>query len=331
MDLADRAQSVTGACGPLNVRVEAADSELASISRTHLDLFSRPWRETTRSVDVAIARSDDEANVAGSYLECGNMRVDRDGGNFVASTFYGLTARGTMGEHADTWKISVPEDLVLGERQINNLEDLFSLICTAGWRAEGWIAVHAGAVIGPSCCAVLCASSGGGKSTLTAALLVAGWTTLGDDKLLLRMNGTGAELRPLLNTLNLHPQTRDWLPVPEIEHLPRYSAMTEKRRVGVRTLTKAPLPDAATPTHLIAIERTRGHNRVRASRMAQAEILPTLLRQIVIPRDPSAARAMLQVAAAACARSIKTGVRLEIGDGAYRDAGWFRPLEHALA
>jgi hypothetical protein len=331
MAIAARRHRVTGTCGPLRVRVDAGDAELESFAQTHLDLFSRPWRETTRDVEVEIVRGVDEASVSGTYLECGNMRVDRDGKSFVASTFYGMTGRGSIGEHTDTWKLCVPDDLVLNERQINNLEDLFSLICTTGWRTEGWIAVHAGAVIGPSSCAILCATSGGGKSTLTAALLVAGWTTLGDDKLLLRTDGPSPEVRPLLNTLNLHPQTREWLPVPDIEQLPRYSAMTEKRRVGVLALTRLPLPDAATPTHVICIERTRGHSEVRATPMPQGEILPTLLRQVVIPRDPAIARATLQVIASACARSITKGVRLQIGDGAYRNAAWIAPLEQALS
>jgi hypothetical protein len=259
------------------------------------------------------------------------MRVDRDGNAFVASTFFGMTGRGSAGAHIDRWQLVVPQNLVLNERQINNLEDLFSLICTVGWRAEGWIALHAGAVIGPSSCALLCATSGGGKSTLTAALLVAGWTTLGDDKLLLRTDGPSPQVRPLLNTLNLHPQTRQWLPVPDIEQLPRYSAMTEKRRVGVQSLTRLPLPETATPTHVVCIERTRGHSEVRATPMAREEILPTLLRQVVIPRDPTIARATLQVVASACARSITKGVRLQIGDGAYRNPDWSVPLEQALS
>jgi hypothetical protein len=330
MAIAARPHKVIGTCGPLRVSVDAADAELESFAHTHLDLFSRPWRETTRDVDVEIVRCRDDASVTGSYLECGNMRVDRDGNRFVASTFYGITGRGFIGDGADTWQLCVPEDLVLQERQINNLEDLFSLICTVGWRAEGWIALHAGAVVGPSCCALLCATSGGGKSTLTAALLVAGWTTLGDDKLLLRVDGRAPELRPLLNTLNLHPQTREWLPVPNIEQLPRYSAMTEKRRVGVQSLTRKPLPDAATPSHVICIERTRGHSGVYAMPMSRDEILPTLLRQVVIPRDTAAARETLQVIATACARSVTRGVRLQIGDGAYRDPDWLAPLERAL-
>lgn len=331
MTMAASQTAVDGTCGPLSIRVYASDDELHSFARTHLALFSRPWSRTTRAVDVEIVRLDDRTIANGTYLACNNMLVDRDGGSFIASTYYGITARGFMGDREDTWKIFVPRDLDLHERQINNLEDVFSLICTAGWRAEGWIAVHAGAVIGPSCCAVLCATSGGGKSTLTAALLVAGWTTLGDDKLLLRTDGGRAQLRPLLNTLNLHPQTRDWLPVPDIEHLPRYSAMTEKRRVGVQMLTSAPLPDSASPTHLISIERTHETDGVSAVPMARSEILPTLLRQIVIPRDAAAAREMLQVAALACARSITAGIRLRVGYGAYRNPDWIAPLERALA
>lgn len=330
MAIAARSYEVTGTCGPLRIRVDAGDAELQSFARTHLELFSRPWRETTRDVYVELVRGRSELRVSGSYLECANMRVDRDGNAYAATTFYGMSGRGWIGEHTDTWQLVVPEYLVLNERQINNLEDLFSLICTAGWRAEGWIALHAGAVIGPSCCALLCATSGGGKSTLTAALLVAGWTTLGDDKLLLRVDGKTPQLRPLLNTLNLHPQTREWLPVPDIEGLPRYSAMTEKRRVGVASLTRKTSPDEAVPTHAVCIERTRGHSGIRATPMPRESILPTLLRQVVIPRDAAVARSMLQAVATACARSIRSGVRLEIGDAAYRDPAWITPFERAL-
>lgn len=330
MKLAARAHSVTGTCGPLLIRIEAADSRLASFARAYLELFGRRWSAITRTVEVEIVRSFDGSAAAGSYLECGQMRVDVDGNAFLASTRHGITAHGSIGERSDRWTLHVPGGLVLDEPQIGNLEDVFSLICTAGWRAEGWIAVHAGAVVGPSCCALLCAPSGGGKSTLTAALLTAGWTTLGDDKVLLRAGGGQPRVRSLLDTLNLHPQTRRWLPVPGIEALPRYSAWTEKRRVGVHMLTGAPQPQAATPTHVICIERTGIADGVRAVRMSGEELLPALLRQIVIPRDASIARMTLQ-AAAACVRGLKGGVRLKIGEDAYADASWIGSLEPALA
>lgn len=330
MNVAARAHSVTGTCGPLLLRVQTEDPALEALVRAYLDLFDRRWTSVTRIVRVRIARSCGGRVAAGSFLQCGQMQVDGDGSSFLASTRYGICARGSVGQSGDSWQIDVPENLVLDEPQIGNLEDVFSLICTAAWRAEGWIALHAGAVLGPFGCALLCAPSGGGKSTLTAALLAAGWRMLGDDKVLLRAGGSRPQVRALSTTLNLHPQTQRWLPLAGIEELPRYSAWTEKRRVGMAALTGAAQPGAAAPAHLIRIERTPHAGTVRATRMSRDELLPALLRQIVIPRESSAARSTLR-AAAECAAFLKSGVHLKIGNDAYADARWQAALERALS
>ena len=70
---------------------------------------------------------------------------------------------------------------------LTDIESLLSLVLTEGWRAEGWIPLHAAAVVRFDTCALICAESGGGKTSLTAALVREGWQTLGDDKLLLRI------------------------------------------------------------------------------------------------------------------------------------------------
>jgi hypothetical protein len=316
-------------CGPLEILLAAEDERLAAVALNHLDLFAPAWTVRTRAVNVQLVRENSALQADGSYLRCGQMVAGRNGAHYAARTSSGLVAQGHCGARSDVWVVSVPDDVELDEVEVGALEDLFSLICTVGWRQEGWIPVHAAAVAKNGACAILCAPSGGGKSTLTAALARNGWQTLGDDKLLLRRVERDVRLRSLLQTFNLDPQTRRWFDVGDIDRLPRYSAFTNKRRVFIGTISSlSPMISSATPTHVVRVIRDRNVSGVCATPMRADEVLPALLRQIVIPADPSAARWIVGETAA-CAAKLR-GLELRVGDDAYGTPEWLSAVEEAI-
>ena len=179
-------------------------------------------------------------------------------------------------------------------------------------------------------CALLCASSGGGKTTLTAALIRRGWKTLGDDKLLLGLDEAGDPvLLSLINNFNLHPNTRRWFPeVGDLSVLPRYSAWTEKRKVRVEDIWPESMLEKAWPTHLIEIHRRNGKSGLSIEGLDTDQLLSVLLRQTVIPHEPNVAREILSALTATAPRLC--GVKLVIGESAYRDDSCLAALEDAL-
>ena len=169
-----------------------------------------------------------------------------------------------------------------------------------------------------------------GKSTFTAALVGRGWTALGDDKVLLRLDRQGApEAAALLHTFNLHPGTRRWLPeVGDLERLPVYSAWTEKRRVALTAIWPGAAARRATPARLVALERAEDHEAVEARPMPEAGVLSTLLRQTVVPADPAEARSILAVVAGAARRL--EGVHLSVGREAWADPATVERIEQVV-
>ena len=331
MTLASAAfRHVIGLCGPLSISVTATDDELLHAARSYLDLFGLQWNGPHRRVEVQLTRGSVGAIASATYLSCGRMRVDRRGDHYLAATRCGFVALGACNEvQGHRWIVAVPGKTVFNEPEIGEMEDIFSLICTLGWRADGWIAVHAGAVVKDETCALICAASGGGKSTLTAALVQNGWKTLGDDKLLLRIEGGRPLLASLLHTFNLDPNTRRWFDVGDIESLPRYSAWTQKRRIHVNNFGVNRAMERARATHLLSVGRASHHHSVAVTRMQTREVLPALLRQVVIPADRDAASVILDTGIRG-ARSLR-GLHVEIGDDAYSVPGWLTSFESGLA
>ncbi|MFN2449586.1 MAG: hypothetical protein ABR508_07325 [Candidatus Baltobacteraceae bacterium] len=321
-------ERITGSCGPLDLSISAADGELAAVACNYVSLFSRTWRERTRRVEVHLERRALGVRASGTFVSCAHMTVDRTGDSYVADTQYGFVARGSTVAGTDVWTISVPPETVFDEPQVGDMEDVFSLICTAGWRNEGFVALHAGAVVKGDVCALLCAASGGGKSTLTTALVLNGWSTLGDDKLLLRNEGGKPVLRSLLQTFNLDPATGRWFDLRDLASLPRYSAWTDKRRVHLDRVRPGAARPHARPTHIVEVARTAAHAGIRSAPMTVSQSAAALLRQIVLPCDAPVARWTLTQTMAAL-RGMR-GVRLEIGQDAYRSSGWLAGIEDAL-
>jgi hypothetical protein len=213
---------------------------------------------------------------------------------------------------------------------LTDMESLISLVLTEGWRSAGWVPVHAAAIIRNGICAVMCAESGGGKTSLTAAMIRKGWQTLGDDKLLLRIDGErNPELRGLVHTFNLHPRTAGWFPeVGDLTALPVYSEWTEKRKVSPESIWPGTTIDCARPTHLLQLIRIPGSSGVQVGEISPAMLLSSLLHQSVVPSEPKSAKQILSTIAAT-AQQMK-GFSVHIGDNVYEEPGALAAVDEAL-
>jgi hypothetical protein len=314
--------------GPLRVRIETAEPSVREKLAETLALYDGTWEGPFDDVVLeARAVPGSATMVDGAYLRCARMSVNATAGEVHATTRCGAQMR-SRGEQRQHWAIEVPETVV-ASAQLEELEDLVGLALTAGWRYAGWVPVHAAALVRGGICPIVCAGSGGGKSTITAALVRTGWRTLGDDKLLLRCDAQGPELRALLHTFNLHPRTREWFPeVGDLTLLPPYSSWTEKRKFRVdRTWPKTTAPHAR-PTHVVRMRRSSATRGIAVSELARAEIFPTLLKQIAIPSDRAEAAPILSTVARAVG-SLR-GLDIVVGDDAYRDGDCLSELERAL-
>ncbi len=315
-------------CGPLAIALTSeAEVVHGKIAETLL-LYDLVWPLPARAVLVGATLGDPpDDHPQGSYLRCGRMLVDSVADGLIARTTGGAFARGRSTPSGDEWRVTVPQELIDAQK-IEELEDIVSLILTTGWRLQGWTPIHAAAVARGDRCAILCAATGGGKTTLTAALVRRGWAVLGDDKLLLRTVAGRSEIAALLHTFNLHPRTREWFPeVGDLESLPRYSAWTEKRKVSVRSIWGHAPAYSAHPTTLVALER-REDGGVSAGSLDLSERLSALLRQTVIPAQPSIARAI--VADVSRLAASVHGIALSIGRDAYREEAALDRIEAAL-
>jgi hypothetical protein len=288
-------------------------------------LFDVRWVGPPLTVELDIdAGAPLSPPAEGRFLHCAKMRVDADGEDLRASFDGGVSA--TFDSRTGSWRVRLPSARPTGP-VLADIEGLVTLVLATGWRALGWVPLHAGAVAKDGRCALLCAPSGGGKSSLTVAMVARGWQTLGDDKLLLRHDGR--ELRALLFHLNLDPRTRFWFPaLGDLASLPEYSMWTPKRRLKITSVWPSSGRETARPTHLVAITREAGVVGVTVEPMARGETLSLLLHQTVVPGDPAVARRMVGPVAA-CAAGLESW-RVTVGDDAYRDADALAPLEAAL-
>ncbi len=316
-------------CGPLAVELHASDSALRAKVAETLNLYTVRWPGIATHIRLEIRGSQEPGSMAtGRYLTCGRMNVDTTPSGFAATCHSGTSCRSDASRK--NWIIEVPKETRTGETVPLDIEDLISLVLTTGWRDLRWIPLHAGCVVKDSTCAMLCATSGGGKTTLTAALIRRGWKTLGDDKLLLRLDEGGSPvLWSLINNFNLHPSVRQWFPeVGDLTVLPRYSAMTEKRKVRVEDIWPEAMLEKARPTHLIEIDRRSDVDGVTVEGLDDRGLLSVILRQTVIPNEPEVAREILTALMATAPRL--RGARLSLGEGAYHDDQCLSALEDVL-
>ncbi|MDQ6825624.1 MAG: hypothetical protein M3Z14_00260 [Candidatus Eremiobacteraeota bacterium] len=313
-------------CGPLEVDLQSYDEELRARCVEILDLFSSPWKGPFRKINMTLKRGISSETVGGTFLNCGRMTVDVGKHEILATTTDGVSARADLHGNVDEWQITVPQTDVTRTMAID-LEHSIELALTTGWRLEGWVPVHAGAVQKNGQCAILCAPSNGGKSTLVASLLRNGWRTLGDDKLLLRQRNGVTDLVALHDVLNLHPETQHRF-VGEVYSLPQYSAASEKRRVPIERIAGGAALQSARPTHIVQIARKQERSGVEMIALAEREAAIILLRQIVVPNDRTIAAAILQTVMKA-ASTLKP-LCMNIGSGAYEDSRWIKRFEDAF-
>ncbi len=313
-------------CGPLEVELQSHDEELRARCVEILDLFSARWKGPFRKVNMTVKRGITSGTVDGKFLNCGRMTVDVGKDEVSATTTDGVSARANLHANGDDWQITVPKTDVTRTMTID-LEHSIELALTTGWRLEGWVPVHAGAVEKNGHCAILCAPSNGGKSTLVANLVRNGWRTLGDDKLLLRQSNGSTELVALHDILNLHPETQHRF-VREVYSLPQYSAASEKRRVPIERISEGAALQSARPTHIVQIARTQERSGIEMIALAEREAAIILLRQIVVPSDRAIAAVILQ--AVMKAASTLKPLRMNIGSGAYEDSQWIKRFEEAF-
>jgi len=316
-------------CGPLEIVVSAGNELLRNKIADQLELFNVRWEEPLRAIGLdAVASGPIGTPCAGTYLECARMSVDAEATRLVATSPSGSWCE--LSVERGEWRLGVPPGST-DPWILTDIESLLTLVLTVGWRRLGWVPLHVAGLVQGKRCAVICAESGGGKTSLTAALVRSGWQTLGDDKLLLRVGADGVpELRALVHTFNLHPQTRRWFPeVGDLEELPTYSEWTEKRKVRPETIWPGCTVDRGRPTHLLQIERDESISGVCVEEMPQCDLVGTLLRQTVIPTEvETAARILGTVAPVA---SSLTGIKVGIGEDAYADPDCLEPLLSALS
>lgn len=317
----------TYCCGPLQSTIVAESPELANRAAVPFRHYNVLWPKNALNYVIKISTGNATESAQGGYLTCACMKVDKTPKGILATSTSGASCQ--FDERAREWMIKIPHALDR-EKQGDALEDFINLALTSGWRTAGWLPVHAAAIVKGNSCAVLCATSGGGKSTLTAAMVRRGWLTLGDDKLLLRMDAEKKpELRALLHSFNLHPRTRDWFPeVGDLTLLPQYSHWTAKRKVSVDSIWPGQTTTVARPNHIVEVVRSSEHNAVKVSSLGKSALLALLLRQTVIPSDTAIAAETIKIVAATVHNA--KGWRVEIGDGAYSESGWHEQLEECL-
>jgi hypothetical protein len=318
--------------GPVRVTIEATLPAFERQVEEQLEIFRTGWSANDYEVRLRIMAVPSPAAAArGSYLTCSRMNVDATPEGPYATTRCGAGAQLERRWHnGETWLISFPF-AEIETPAIDELEDLVGLALVSGWRAAGWTPVHAAAVARDDKCLILCAMSGGGKSTLTAALVRAGWLTLGDDKLLLRVGANGVpEIGALLHSFNLHPQTREWFPeIGDLERLPRYSAWTPKRKVFAEDVWPGRTVQRARPTHVVRVRRGVQTVPVKVAALTDDEMFRTLIGQIAVPNDPAIAAAAMRTVAATVHSGLR-GIDLMIAEGAYRDPAALDALFAAL-
>lgn len=315
-------------CGPIDLELICPGEDWRQRLEGVVAHYAVEWTERPLQLVVEVIRcsADTTRPATGNFLRCARFVADKTDLGVIATSMLGGWCE--MDAEATYCRIFAPHGAE-NELMLDEVEQFITLALTLAWRRLGWIPLHAGAVSYGKFCSLICATSGGGKSTLVAALIRRGWQTLGDDKLLLRLDENG---KPVITALtrhfNLHPRSSQWFPeLGDMASLPPYSRWTEKRQVSIERVWPDRMRNTARPTHLIEVVRNRQACGMLISSVPKSQVLATLLRQVVIPEDQQFAREVLQTVAPT-ARSL-SGVRLEIGENAYGSPEVLEPLERA--
>jgi hypothetical protein len=315
--------------GPLSIKLVAEDIRQYEDAASFLGRYDVVWKNPCVSVTVCVSRSADCAKrVEGNFLNLSRMNVDSRPPGLYASCTSGCYA--TYSAEQSRWDIFVPPSQGRALWEIpNDIEDLLMLVLTTGWRAAGWVPIHAGAISRDETCALVCATSGGGKTTLVSAMVREGWLTLGDDKLLLRSTSEGPVVRAVSHIFHLDPLIGKWFPeVHDLDRYPAVSPLSQKRRVPVGNLWSGNVASEARPTHLVMVRRPQREGVMRIAPLGGRDLLSTILGQIVIPKDRDEGNFILTTAADT-SRHVK-GLEVEIDGSAYLRPNGLLPLKEAL-
>jgi hypothetical protein len=317
-------------CGPLEVTLRTESPDLRNRFGKSLSQYDVPWERARLQITVdAVDMPQPAMMVQGNYLNCARMNVDLIPRGLYATCLSGFS--GSYSVELDRWEISIPTSRGIPEEYIRcDIDDLTGLVLTTGWRRAGWVPLHSGAVCFAKSCAIVCAPSSGGKTTLITALIRRGWTTLGDDRLLLRIGQGGRpELAALLLSMNLDPKTVKWFPeVRGIEQLPTHTSFSDKRRISIEAFWPKRSILRAEPTHLFQLVLSQDFDGLRFRALTGNDLLSILLTQTVIPNHPDTARQILSILAEA-ARHLN-GLRLDVGSDAYGNSQALSELEAAV-
>ena len=297
-----------------------------------LALFDVPWSLTaTRPVTLDVRETEEKVGppAAGSFLEAAQMLVDTTPQGMRATTTHGAAIEGVLDAAGERWQMTVPGQLVAEDRR-PEIEDLVSLVVTAGWRRAGWIPLHAAGLTRSGVTALVCAGSRGGKTTFSMAMVSRGWRLIGDDKLLLgEPHGTWL-VAGIKHMMNVDPAAAAWFPeLGDLTVLPEYSAWSPKRRVSLAGVWPEAAALQGEPTHLVQLIRTEGPGQVRVSPLSTADRISVLLHQAVIPLDTTIARQITSTLAVRAERL--HGIRVEVPDAVYGRADALDVVEAALA
>lgn len=317
--------------GPLRIALDVPDGPLFEVIQANLALYDVAWaRLTTRSVELLCTVAGGHAAAArGNYLEAMRMLVDATHDGLRATTEHGGEICATFVASGERWSMRVSPEIISGSHW-TEVEDMLSLVLTTGWRRAGWVPLHAGGLTNGRRGLLVCAGGGGGKTTFTVAMARRGWRALGDDKLLLAMDGDPQHVAAIKHMLNVDPAVQRWFPeVGDLSVLPEYSSWTIKRRVSLSEFWPSARATEMSATHLLAIERRRDAQGIAVSPMTRADAISTLLHQSVIPSDPEIARRITRTLASLAQRVSAT--RVTVGDDAYADPSALLAVEEAVS
>jgi hypothetical protein len=316
--------------GPLRIRFAAPPGPVHDVIAANLALYTVPWPQLNmRAVELSCTVTDrPEADARGDYMVCAQMLVDATTDGLRATTTHGGGIRARFTDAADEWSMSLVPELLSGEFPVD-VEDMLSLVLTTGWRRARWVPVHAGGLTDGRRGLLVCAGSGGGKTTFTLAMVRRGWRTLGDDKLLLAMDGPAGHVNAIKHVLNVDPAVARWFPeVGDLSAVPQYSAWTLKRRVALADLWPSAAATEMTASSLLVIERRTDARGVAVAPISTPDAISALLHQSVIPTDPRVARPITRALATLGQRV--SAFRVTVGDDAYADHEALTVVEDAL-
>jgi hypothetical protein len=276
-------------CGPVSIDL-AGEAVWQERLAGELLMFDVPFEGPGIALRIEVRTEMPPAPaVQGGYLQCNRFKVDREGEAYVMAAQTGAWCRfDTSCGCARAYAPDASEDA------IEDVEQFLIFALVWGWRATGWVHMHAATLVRAERCALICAESHGGKSTFTAACVRRGLQTLGDDKVLIRP-GAPALAYGLSRSMNLDPEVAQWFPeVGVISALAPYSRWTPKRKVRIESLWPGATRRQAMPTVLLKLRRVSQGAPIAIAPLTAQEVLQALARQTVIPSDRQAAAMMLR-------------------------------------